>query len=234
MPRSKNRNRNYARGLSNRQRGIFKKSNTFYRFYGGEIAVVIKQGSRITTYESRSGFLSDTSILFPDEAFGPDDFDTVADRQSPLALDSAVPFAMTMPPLDFDGFPGSISTGSPISHASGSRFSLPSDPPVTASSSSPSVASLGPPHIQPPDHSSPDRSEQDLDTVFGVTQEYIFPSSLLPIRGDKEQEQGCDTSMLPCNLSSLEHQPSDLLSPKPVSPQHQENIFALIDTYFNQ
>lgn len=80
MPRSKNGNRNYARGLSNRQRGIFKKSNTFYRYYGGEIAVLIKQGNRITTYESRSGFLNDTSNLFPDEVFGPDDFDTVADR----------------------------------------------------------------------------------------------------------------------------------------------------------
>ncbi|KAH6658621.1 hypothetical protein BKA67DRAFT_558572 [Truncatella angustata] len=79
MPKSANRNKDYARGVSNRKKGLFKKANTFYKFYGGEIGVYIKHKGRVDTYESVSGIFQAMPSRIH-RTVGPDDFDTVADR----------------------------------------------------------------------------------------------------------------------------------------------------------
>ncbi|KAF0330507.1 hypothetical protein GQ607_002386 [Colletotrichum asianum] len=81
MARGKS-NRDPRKGLENRRNGIFKKSNTFYRIYGAQIAVIVRYQDRVEAYESQPGLLSSqgcTSV--PTDCIkGPDDFDLVRDR----------------------------------------------------------------------------------------------------------------------------------------------------------
>ncbi|KAM5353324.1 hypothetical protein ACJZ2D_016773 [Fusarium nematophilum] len=71
-------NRNPQAGIRNRRRGLSKKANTFYRFYGGQVALVFRRpDGSISGYESHIGLLrelANTSI--PVSKFlGPGDFE---------------------------------------------------------------------------------------------------------------------------------------------------------------
>ncbi|RYP63161.1 hypothetical protein DL771_009392 [Monosporascus sp. 5C6A] len=239
MPRSKNRNRNYARGLANRQKGIFKKSNTFNRFYGGDIAVVIKQHGRITAYESRPGILNDVSMVFPDESFGPDDFDTIADRQSPQAPGSTVGPSAGALSFDLAAVPDAVSAESPMSSNSStsSVFGLHKGLSATPSSDTPNPSAKSP---QMPmvnllsDDLYYQGVEQDPDFSLGNLQDYIFPSALLPAPSDGRQGQGSVVSFLASDVGNHERQQPSVLSPKPISPQYSNDVLSMIEKYFGE
>ncbi|RYP05282.1 hypothetical protein DL765_009891 [Monosporascus sp. GIB2] len=222
MPRSKNRNRDYAKGLVNRQKGIFKKSNTFYRFYGVDIAVIIKKHGRIATYQSRPGFLNETSIVFPDESFGPDDFDTVTDRQFSPASGSEANSVRTLQSFDFAKNPG-ISAESPISISSSSSATA-SPNPKLRSPQTPSMPFL---------LSNVDFQDSEIhpDTAPASMPDYIFPSSLTMPSTD---EHGLVSigSWPPLDMGTPETQPPRTPSPQPVSPQREANLPPLLETYF--
>lgn len=85
MPRGTGCNKDYKRGVQNRQKGIFKKSNAYARFYQEyQVGVIIRhKGGKVTGYQSEPGFLkSITFAIDEDDFLSPDDFDTVADRQA--------------------------------------------------------------------------------------------------------------------------------------------------------
>ncbi|KAM7192216.1 hypothetical protein V8F33_008490 [Rhypophila sp. PSN 637] len=93
MPRTKNRNKDYKRGMENRQNGIFKKSFTFNEFYGGDIAVIIRpKNGKPCAYESSHGFIKSrlASLLKSlDDIYSSDHFETVANRSQRKQSDSA-------------------------------------------------------------------------------------------------------------------------------------------------
>lgn len=83
MPRTPFRNKDFHRGLRNRTNGLFKKADTFHKFYPGyDIAVIIRP--RNVTHKAKGYFscpeammkITDSEVDF----VGPDDFVTVADR----------------------------------------------------------------------------------------------------------------------------------------------------------
>ncbi|RYO92533.1 hypothetical protein DL764_008116 [Monosporascus ibericus] len=223
MPRSKNRNSDYAKGLVNRQKGIFKKSNTFYRFYGGDIAVIIKKHGRVVTYQSRPGFLNETSIVFPDESFGPDDFDTVTDRQLPPASGSEANSARTLQSFDF-AKNSDISAESPISISSSSS---------TTASPDPKIRSPQTP-LMPFLLSNVDLQDSEIhpDTAPASIPDHIFPSSLLTMPSTDEHGLVSIGSWPPLDMGTPETQPARTPSPEPVSPQREANLPSLLETYF--
>ncbi|KAK1691607.1 hypothetical protein BDP55DRAFT_647519 [Colletotrichum godetiae] len=105
MPRLKS-NKDPRKGLENRRNGIFKKSNTFYRIYGAQIAVIVHYQGQVEAYESHPGFLrsqTNTSVA-ADCIKGPDDFDLVRDRtvtEVPTSQAYA-PVALMKPSIDED------------------------------------------------------------------------------------------------------------------------------------
>ncbi|EXM35601.1 hypothetical protein FoTM2_004359 [Fusarium oxysporum f. sp. vasinfectum] len=77
------KNRNAEAGMRNRENGLFKKTNTWHHYYGGDILIFIKRpDGRIKGYESRPKLLQEFSKLpIPaHEIRGPDDIDTVTER----------------------------------------------------------------------------------------------------------------------------------------------------------
>ncbi|EXL64824.1 hypothetical protein FOPG_18931, partial [Fusarium oxysporum f. sp. conglutinans race 2 54008] len=73
------KNRNAEAGMRNRENGLFKKTNTWHHYYGGDILIFIKRpDGRIKGYESRPKLLQEFSKLpIPaHEIRGPDDIDT--------------------------------------------------------------------------------------------------------------------------------------------------------------
>ncbi|KAI1315758.1 hypothetical protein F5Y16DRAFT_406943 [Xylariaceae sp. FL0255] len=98
--------------LNNRQKGIFKKSNTLRRMYGGEVAVLIEQqDGLVVTYESKPGILKNASFLFLYLSYSPDDFDTIKDRQcTPRLSPTAIPL-ITMQFFDTEAMTGDPSIG---------------------------------------------------------------------------------------------------------------------------
>lgn len=93
MPRTKNRNKDYKRGMENRQNGIFKKSFTYNQFYGGDIAVIIRpHNGKPCAYESSHGFIKSRlpSLLKSlDDIYSSDHFETVANRSQRKQSDRA-------------------------------------------------------------------------------------------------------------------------------------------------
>ncbi|KAI3322904.1 hypothetical protein HD806DRAFT_536084 [Xylariaceae sp. AK1471] len=257
MPRLQNRshNRKAATSLANRQRGIFKKSHTLKRMYGGEVAVFIKQqDGYILRYESRPGILSDASLMFPNESFGPDDFDTITDRRSTPELST------TIPTMQFFGIgdntePSSINDinrttlGSPLA-------SLDDVTVASTSSSNPDSQDLYPTALGP-STSSPlgfCDQEQYIDdnstpAAFYVPKGYIFPSSLLPNLPRRENTYRSTSSsspspssssplpttsqslFLPSDIDSSEHDSVSVISSQPTSPNSQDDLLSLIDEY---
>ncbi|KAF4342953.1 hypothetical protein FBEOM_3043 [Fusarium beomiforme] len=57
-------NRNPEAGMRNRQKGLFKKTHTWYRYYGGDVLIFIKRpDGRLRGYESRPGLLPEFAKL---------------------------------------------------------------------------------------------------------------------------------------------------------------------------
>lgn len=105
MPRGTRYNKDYKRGVQNRQKGIFKKSNAYARFYQEyQVGVIIRhKGRKITGYQSEPGFLKSVTFSIDEEDFfSPDDFDTVKDRQAsgPSSGSSSPSSHATSPPAD--------------------------------------------------------------------------------------------------------------------------------------
>ncbi|KAK0742014.1 hypothetical protein B0T21DRAFT_390838 [Apiosordaria backusii] len=85
MPRTRNRNKNYEIGRRNRQRGIFKKSFTYFDFYQEDIAVIIKgKNGQGYAWESSNGFIKahvPSLIHSLSHISSSDDFLTISHRQ---------------------------------------------------------------------------------------------------------------------------------------------------------
>ncbi|KAK8130814.1 hypothetical protein PG984_007252 [Apiospora sp. TS-2023a] len=86
MVRRSRPNKNRARGIANTRRGIFKKANTGHKYYGYEVAAVIRANGRVSTYESRPGILLDQTTWNVHYNCGPDDFKIEALHQSTRVL----------------------------------------------------------------------------------------------------------------------------------------------------
>jgi hypothetical protein len=238
MPRSRNRNRNYARGLSNRQKGIFKKSHTYNRFYSGDVGVYFKQNGCVTTYESRPGVLRDAGTAIPDQSFGPDDFDTVTDRQPPSDFDDTVA-ALTAEQLSqFFDKNDDISVGSLRR---------------TSSSSTGSSVATGCPDSSSSPDSRPDsnyglpgtpfmpfsldewypESPGEVPNPLEETQNYTFPSALLPMPSIEGQGEG-HTATPQVAPESFTQEPVVSPSPIPMSLHRKEALLSLIEEYLRE
>ncbi|KAJ4200323.1 hypothetical protein NW759_015900 [Fusarium solani] len=76
--RRSEQNRNPGAGMRNRKKGLSKKAHTFFRFYGGQVALVIKsEDGRIGGYESHVGLIREfaKASIPVGEFLGPEDFD---------------------------------------------------------------------------------------------------------------------------------------------------------------
>lgn len=81
------RNKNTLKGFMNRRNGVMKKGNTLNRLTGARIAMIIEYGGLSYSYKSDNGFapmIDDIGIPLQNQ-FGPDHFDTVADREMTTA-----------------------------------------------------------------------------------------------------------------------------------------------------
>ncbi|KAI1249793.1 hypothetical protein MGN70_009407 [Eutypa lata] len=236
MPRTKYRNKDYSRGLLNRQRGIFKKANTCYRWYGGQVGVVIKQNGRTIKYESHHGVLEDCWAEVTDAYFGPDDFDTVADRQRPPGANTG-PANMTIGSDSNKASPHTpLSTpdkGSPISSSGSSRIE-PSDTSDTSDTSDMSdlhsLFSLSPPMAFPLEQTVdldayPDSSEPKKAGT------YIFPSALLPMP-PSYQTKNLTVPDAPSGSEKGKTSQSAIFAPKAISPRRKEALLSLVKEYF--
>ncbi|KAH6663918.1 hypothetical protein EV126DRAFT_424410 [Verticillium dahliae] len=95
MTRGKS-NKDFRKGFENRKTGIFKKSDTFYRYYKAKVAVlVIGHDGQLEAYESQHGLIrSLTASPIPQETIlGPDNFETVAARHAITPAPSSPPAA---------------------------------------------------------------------------------------------------------------------------------------------
>ncbi|KAL9943477.1 hypothetical protein ACHAO3_009218 [Verticillium nonalfalfae] len=93
MTRGKS-NKDFRKGFENRKTGIFKKSDTFYRYYKAKVAVlVIGHDGHLEAYESQHGLIrSLTASPVPQETIlGPDNFETVAARHAITPAPSSPP-----------------------------------------------------------------------------------------------------------------------------------------------
>jgi hypothetical protein len=210
MPRSANRNKDYARGLSNREKGLFKKANTFYKFYGGEIAVYIKLNGKVTTYESANGVLRRTRRNVH-SAWGPDNFDTVADRHvSPDSRSSSTsstePLHIGSPPISWDATSTSTRTAS----------TDPSEP-LT-------------PELPFPFEDTVEIFDDTAETSPPGENAYILhPSALTTSPGQLSTTSSIGSRAR--DDPSVVNQP-DILCPLPVSQQRKEMLMALAKTFF--
>ncbi|KAK8031864.1 hypothetical protein PG990_001598 [Apiospora arundinis] len=179
MVRRSRPNKNRARGIANTRRGIFKKANTGHKYYGYEVAAVIRANGRVSTYESRPGILREQATWDVHYTCGPDDFklegwtdnpndttDSVTDQSSPdrstISASDTSSSLDDLLALDFGISPSvhsnTSSKGSPLS-------------------TSPALAdqNLAPEPPMPFPLGEPDSSL--LET--GPSVNYIYPSSLI-------------------------------------------------------
>ncbi|KAK8036650.1 hypothetical protein PG993_008633 [Apiospora rasikravindrae] len=189
MVRRSRPNKNRARGIANTRRGIFKKANTGHKYYGYEVAAVIRANGRVSTYESRPGILLDQTTWNVHYTCGPDDFKLEGWTDNPHeTTDSATDQSSTeRSTTSISDMPSSLDdllaldfTSTPSVHSSFTAKSSPlSTSPVLAGQSfapeTPMPFLLGEPESNPPE-SRP-----------GPSENYIYPSSL--IRRDSEQDK---------------------------------------------
>ncbi|RYO97364.1 hypothetical protein DL765_011208 [Monosporascus sp. GIB2] len=178
-------------------------------------------------------------MVFPDESFGPDDFDTIADRQSPQAPTPTVALSAGALSFDLAAVPDAVSAESPISSnwSTSSVFGLPKGLSATPGSDSPNQSPKSP--QMPLANLLPDdlyyrEVEQDPDFSLGDLQDYIFPSALLPAPSDGGQGQGSVVSFPALDVGNPERPQSSVLSPKPVSPQYDNDVLSMIEKYFSR
>lgn len=92
---------NAKKGFDNRRGGLMKKANTLHRLTGAHIAILMEYNGTGFLYQSDEHFTLELQNLSAKQRFGPDHFDTVADRGSgtqnidytrpPSATQDAVP-----------------------------------------------------------------------------------------------------------------------------------------------
>ncbi|RYP01928.1 hypothetical protein DL764_006023 [Monosporascus ibericus] len=178
-------------------------------------------------------------MAIPDESFGPDDFDTIADRQSPQAPGSTVGPSAGVLSFDLAAVPDAVSAESPMSSntSAASVFDLPKGLSATPSpdSQSPSAKS---PQMPMVNFLSDDLYYQGVeqDPVFslGDLQDYIFPSALLPAPSDGGQVQASAVSFLASDVGNPERQQPSILSPNPISLQYNNDILSMIEKYLGE
>ncbi|KAI8398603.1 hypothetical protein FOFC_19818 [Fusarium oxysporum] len=148
------KNRNAEAGMRNRENGLFKKTNTWHHYYGGDILIFIKRpDGRIKGYESRPKLLQEFSKLpIPaHEIRGPDDIDTVterADTPSTTAQGEKSPSSRASTPTSFN----SNSSNSSHTSSSPSRYfpqSPESSPGSSGQTSCPPASPPSPPSPSP-------------------------------------------------------------------------------------
>ncbi|KAI0388204.1 hypothetical protein F5Y17DRAFT_273264 [Xylariaceae sp. FL0594] len=247
--------------LTNRQKGIFKKSNTLRRMHGGEVAVLIKQqDGQIVTFETQPGILHNARSLVPNMPYGPDDFDTIKERRrTPTTIsmitsqffdsgnmmqtsliDSASTASMIGPPATL---PGDITQGS-VSSNEGYALGQDVLGCLTSEFSNADWQQI---------MSGPDEAREE---TFPVSNDYVFPSSLLPkLQGEGDgyeltsspSSRSSSTSTSTSSSSSSSPTPSmqlpsdsdcgveqgfdSLASPQPISPKSQKDLLAFFDEY---
>ncbi|KAI0388251.1 hypothetical protein F5Y17DRAFT_251286 [Xylariaceae sp. FL0594] len=245
-----------AAAITNRQRGIFKKSNTLKRMHGGEVAILIKQqDGQIVTFETQPGILHNARSLVPNMSYGPDDFDTIKERRSTPTtismitsqffdsgsmmqtslIDSASTASMIGPPATL---PGDITQGS-VSSNEGYALGQDVLGCLTSEFSNADWQQI---------MSGPDEAREE---TFPVPNDYVFPSTLLS--KFQRQENGYGLTLSPSSRSSLTSSssssptpsmqlPSDsdcgveqgfdsLVSPQPISPKSKKDLLAFFDEY---
>ncbi|KAK8115600.1 hypothetical protein PG984_012102 [Apiospora sp. TS-2023a] len=182
MVRRSRPNKNRARGIANTRRGIFKKANTGHKYYGYEVAAVIRANGRVSTYESRPGILLDQTTWNVHYNCGPDDFKIEGWTDNPhKATDSATDQSSSeRSTTSISDMPGSLDdllaldfTSTPSVHSSVTAKSTPlSTSPVLAGQSfapeTPMPFLLGEPESNPP------RADQGLQkTTYTLLALYL-------------------------------------------------------------
>lgn len=71
------------KGFDNRQNGIMKKANTLHRLTGAHIAILIEFNGTTYSYQSDTHFSAAVKDVVVNKQYGPDHFETVADRGGP-------------------------------------------------------------------------------------------------------------------------------------------------------
>ena len=71
---------NPSKGFLNRRRGVMKKANTLSKLTGAHMAVLCEYNGEIYIYESDQHFSLTLNNVRAGHRFGPDHFETVADR----------------------------------------------------------------------------------------------------------------------------------------------------------
>ncbi|SPJ78489.1 uncharacterized protein FTOL_06878 [Fusarium torulosum] len=164
-------NRNVEAGMRNRQNGLFKKTDTWYRYYGGDALIFIKRpDGRITGYESRPGLLPEFSKLSipAHDILGPDEIPKKAGTPSTTAQgdeSSAATSSRSSTPNSFSSNGSSESSNSSLyqSVSPDLNGSLPaqSSPPLSVPSPlfSPSPSPSPSPSSSPSPSPSPSRKK---------------------------------------------------------------------------
>ncbi|KAG6354891.1 hypothetical protein INS49_003972 [Diaporthe citri] len=79
------------KGFVNRRNGIMKKANTLHRLTGAHIAILVEFNGAVYSYQSDNRFSAAVNNFEAKRQYGPDNFDTVADRGGPKASCSPDP-----------------------------------------------------------------------------------------------------------------------------------------------
>ncbi|KAK8013340.1 hypothetical protein PG991_008933 [Apiospora marii] len=160
MVRRSRPNKNRARGIANTRRGIFKKANTGHKYYGYEVAAVIRANGRLEGWTDNPHEATDSAT---DQSSPKRSTTSISDM--PSSLDDLLA-------LDF------TSTPSVRSSVTAKSSPLSTSPALAGQSFAPETPMpflLGEPESNPPE-SRP-----------GPSENYIYPSSL--IRRDSEQDK---------------------------------------------
>ncbi|KAK2011601.1 hypothetical protein LZ32DRAFT_606243 [Colletotrichum eremochloae] len=227
MARGKS-NRDPRKGLENRRNGIFKKSNTFYRIYGAQIAVIVRYKDQVEAYESQPGLLKShayTSVP-ADRVKGPDDFDLVRDRTGPDAstTQACVPVA-TMNSSSAEEYEDIFSPPLLSSSSSNTTTETPSEASAQIQSdaadaeSAMDILSRTPPMTLPSYYKSIDDSPSAQ-----APSRIILPSMLLP--GANSQATAKPVS--PKSSGSLE-----LHCPRPISIRRKQALLSLAQRFLD-
>ena len=131
-------------GFAIRSKGIMKKGNTLHRMYGCKVGIVIIHNRERAAYESCRGILSEPTAA---NYFGPDHFDTVADRNSvPTSVLTCNPKPQTSPlPEAAEGSPLSLQPVRSLSQGLGIHSSPSCDPGILSARETPVCSVKGTP-----------------------------------------------------------------------------------------
>ncbi|KAH8751107.1 hypothetical protein F5883DRAFT_578622 [Diaporthe sp. PMI_573] len=102
---------NPAKGFINRRKGVMKKANMLSKLTGAHMAVLCEFNGEIYIYQSDDHFSPILNSVRARQRFGPDHFDTVAERATGVSHHRAVA------PGDKRIVPTLSFTSSPTSHA---------------------------------------------------------------------------------------------------------------------